>query len=88
MLTFRDGGNNMTTLAELRKKKDLTQEQLANALNISISAVAMYETGARIPRLRRAKQIAEFFQVPIHEINFFDLDTHVTRAKTAGRESA
>lgn len=71
----------MITLAELRKKKNLTQEQLAKALNISISAIAMYETGARVPRLQRAKQIAEFFQVPIQEINFFAPCAHDTRAR-------
>lgn len=74
----------MTTLAELRKKKSLTQEQLAKALDISVSAVAMYETGARVPRLQRAKEIAEFFQIPIQEINFFVSNAHVMRA---GKES-
>ena len=71
----------MITLAELRKEKKLTQEQLAKALNMSVSAIAMYETGARIPRLQRARIIAEFFKVPIQEINFFDLNTHETRVK-------
>lgn len=62
----------MNTLAELRKNKNLTQGQLAKALNISVSAVAMYETGARTPSLKKAKQISEYFKVPIQEINFFD----------------
>ena len=76
------GDMQMTTIAELRKKRKLTQEQLARALDMSVSAIAMYETGDRTPRLQRAKQIAEYFNVPIQEINFFDLKNHVKRAKT------
>ena len=35
-------------LRELRQNK--RREEVANALNISVSALAMYESGARIPK--------------------------------------
>lgn len=69
----------MNRLAELREKRNMTQEQLANALGMSTSAIAMYETNKRIPTLKRAKKIAEFFGVPIEYI-FFKINTHEMRA--------
>lgn len=70
----------MSRLAELRKKKGLTQKELANKLKISESAIAMYETGRRIPSLNKAKMIAEFFDVNIEDI-FFEKENHILRAK-------
>lgn len=70
----------MFTLAELRNKNNLTQKELAEALNISISSIAMYEIGARVPSLKRAKQIADYYKVPIEKINFFNQNIHVARA--------
>lgn len=61
----------MKTLAELRKERNMTQKQLAKALKISESAVAMYEIGERTPSLKVAKRIAEFFNIPIEQIDFF-----------------
>ena len=61
----------MKTLAELRKERNMTQKQLAEALRISVSAVAMYEIGERTPSLKVAKRIAEFFNIPIEQIDFF-----------------
>ena len=74
----------MVKLAELRKSKNLTQKQLANILNISPSAIAMYETGDRIPPLFKAKRIAQFFNVKVEEI-FFGKENHVTRATSENK---
>lgn len=71
----------MVSLAELRKNKKLTQEQLSKLLGISKSSIAMYETGQRVPSLSRAKKIAEFFNVSVEEIFFGDVN-HVLRAKS------
>ena len=58
------------TLANLRANKKITQRQLAEALNIAPSAVAMYETGKRTPSLERAKEIARYFDVPVEALIF------------------
>jgi transcriptional regulator with XRE-family HTH domain len=70
----------MKKLAELRKSKDLTQEELAEELGISASSIAMYETGNRRPPLNKAKKIADYFGVGIEEL-FFDDNTHESVVK-------
>lgn len=62
----------MIGLAELRARKKLTQKGLASALGLSKSAIGMYESGKRTPRLPIAKKIARFFGVPVENISFGD----------------
>jgi len=58
------------TLAQLRAQKGLTQRELAPALGITPSALAMYEIGLRTPYLKKAKEIAAYFGVPVEQIIF------------------
>ena len=52
-------------IAELRKKKGITQEQLATALNISPQAVSKWETGTSQPDVQTLPLIADYFGVGI-----------------------
>lgn len=53
-------------LKELRKKRGLTQIQLAEILNISKSAIANYENGSRKPKDNLLwKKIASYFNVTV-----------------------
>lgn len=52
-------------LSELRKEKGMTQEELAKALNITRSALSLYEIGKRDPDSATLKKIADFFGVSI-----------------------
>ena len=52
----------------LRKEKGLTQEQLAEALNISFQAVSKWETGIALPDITMAPQLARFFGVSMDEL--------------------
>jgi len=49
----------------LRQRDHLTQEQLAKKLEISKSAISMYENGNREPDLETLERIADLFQVDI-----------------------
>ena len=73
----------MKALSELRKEKNMTQKELAKALNLSVSAIAMYEIGKRTPCLKKALEIADFFGVPIESIDFFSGKRSYIRAKTS-----
>lgn len=57
-------------LIELRK--DLSREKIANDLGISMSALAMYEQGNRIPRDEIKIKIALYFGKTVQEIFFED----------------
>ena len=56
----------------LRKKKNLTQMELAVRLNVSQTNIMFIETGKRTPSKELAKRMARFFDVPIQA--FFDPD--------------
>lgn len=62
-------------LVELRGNK--TQEEVASAINISVSALSMYETGARIPRDNIKIRLANYYSTPIADI-FYACETHET----------
>ena len=62
---------------ELRKEKNMSQREIAAALHMSNSAVAMYETGKRQPDLEALEQIADFFNV--------DMDYLLGRKNTTHR---
>lgn len=52
-------------IAKLRKKKGITQEQLALALNISTQAVSKWETNTTQPDTQTLPLIADYFEVSI-----------------------
>jgi transcriptional regulator with XRE-family HTH domain len=54
-------------LKTLRKKKRITQKNLANALHISQTSVSKYETGEAVPDLETAVKMADFFGVSLDE---------------------
>ena len=55
-------------LKELRKEKNLTQEQLAEKLNVSGRTVSRWETGTNMPDISLLAEIAELYEVGISEI--------------------
>lgn len=55
-------------LKELRKEKNLTQEQLAEKFNVSGRSVSRWETGTNLPDLSILVELADFYDVDIREI--------------------
>lgn len=55
-------------LKDLRKGNNLTQEQLAERLNVSARTVSRWETGNNLPDLSILVEIADFYDVDIREI--------------------
>lgn len=47
----------------LRSEKNMSQQELADALGISKSAINMYERGERQPKFEILEQIADYFIV-------------------------
>ena len=55
-------------LQELRKTKGLTQEELAEALYVSRTAISKWESGRGYPSIDSLKQISSYFSVTIDEL--------------------
>ena len=55
-------------LQELRKSKKLTQEELAEILYVSRTAISKWESGRGYPSIDSLKQIALFFNVTIDDL--------------------
>ncbi len=55
-------------LKELRKARSLTQEQLAEALYVSRTAVSKWESGRGYPSIDSLKGISRFFSVTIDKL--------------------
>jgi putative transcriptional regulator len=61
-------------LEELRKKKGITQEELASALEVSRQTIGSLENGRYNPSIILAFKISRFFGVPIEEIFIYQED--------------
>lgn len=55
-------------LQELRKSKGMTQEDLAEALYVSRTAISKWESGRGYPNIDSLKDISKFFSVSIDEL--------------------
>ena len=55
-------------LLELRKSKGLSQEDVANVLNVSRQTVSKWETGQSVPDLDKIIPICELFEITTEEL--------------------
>ena len=55
-------------LQELRKSKGMTQEELAEMLYVSRTAISKWESGRGTPSIESLKQISAFFSVSIDDL--------------------
>lgn len=63
-------------LISLRKMKGLSQEELAEQMNISRQTLSKYETGESLPDIEKCKQLASIFGVSLDDlVNYESRDT-------------
>ena len=55
-------------LQELRKSRGLTQEELAEALYVSRTAISKWESGKGYPSIDSLKELSKFFSVTIDDL--------------------
>ena len=55
-------------LKKLRSEKTLTQEQLAEQLNVSRRTISRWETGSNLPDLGILIELADFYRVDLREL--------------------
>ena len=70
-------------IAELRKNKKASQDDVAKALGITRQAISLYERGEHEPKLETWKKLASFFDVSVPYLQGiepnFDLLTSETK---------
>lgn len=54
------------TLQRLRRERGMSQQQLADMMGLTRSAVGMYETGKREPDVDTLRRFADFFHVDMN----------------------
>lgn len=55
-------------LYELRKQKGLSQEELANRLNVSRQTISKWEVGESTPDMEKLAAISELFDISLDEL--------------------
>ncbi len=69
-----------TTIKALREKKNFTQKQLADLLNISDKTVSKWETGKGLPDISLLEPLAKSLSVSVAELLSGDYVTNVNRS--------
>lgn len=73
-------------LQELRKSRSMTQEELAEALFVSRTAISKWESGRGYPNIDSLKEISRYFSVTID--NLICSDEMITVAENEKKEFA
>ncbi|MBR3660882.1 MAG: helix-turn-helix transcriptional regulator [Bacilli bacterium] len=55
-------------IMELRKKKGLSQEQLADKVGVARQTISKWELGETSPDLKQAKELSEIFNISLDEL--------------------
>ncbi|MBQ1862878.1 MAG: helix-turn-helix transcriptional regulator [Clostridia bacterium] len=61
-------------LRTLRKMKGMKQRELAEALGVALSTIAMWETANREPNFAMIRKIADYFSVSIEQLVNDDIE--------------
>ena len=64
-------------LQQLRKSKGLTQEELAQAIYVSRTAVSKWESGRGYPNIDSLKELAKFFSVTVDSMPYLFVKSSV-----------
>lgn len=65
-------------IAQLRKEKNITLQQVANYLEVSNGTISRYETGKREPKLETWQKLASFFGVSVSYLQGISVDPGIT----------
>jgi len=75
------------TIKKLRKQKDMTQEQLAEYLNISPQAVSRWEINSTLPDITLVPMLANIFDVTTDMLFGVDIDAKEKRIEAIVKEA-
>lgn len=58
----------MNKIKEFRKKKNLSQSDISKMMKVNQSTYSQWETGQRLPNVKRAIQIAEILETTVESL--------------------
>ena len=77
-------------IVSLRKKKGLSQQDLAEALNVSRQAVSRWEVGTSLPSMENMLALSKLFETPVDELTsaaeLLDLPEHGNEKAEEGKK--
>ena len=65
------------TLKSAREKQELEQAAVAKEMRVTRSAIAMYESGCRMPNIQFLTEICVYLEIPLHKL--FDIEVEDIR---------
>ena len=64
-------------ILELRKKENLSQEQLAEKMNVTRQTISKWELNETTPDIKQAKELSRLFKIGLDELTENDMTTLV-----------
>ena len=64
-------------ILELRKKENLSQEQLAEKMNVTRQTISKWELNETTPDIKQAKELSKLFKISLYELTENDMPTLV-----------
>lgn len=58
----------MNKIREFRKKKNLSQEQVAKKMGLNQHTISQWETEERIPNIKKALKLAELLETTVESL--------------------
>lgn len=69
-------------IKELRKEKDLTQEDLGKLINVTKVSICCYENGTRVPTLETIVALADIFEVSLDNLLGREIEVVAKKRRT------
>ena len=66
-------------ILELRKKENLSQEQLAEKMNVTRQTISKWELNETTPDIKQAKELSKIFKVSLDELTDNDISNIVVQ---------
>ena len=64
-------------ILELRKKENLSQEQLSEKMNVTRQTISKWELNETTPDIKQAKELSRLFKISLDELTENDMTTLV-----------
>ena len=64
-------------IQELRKKENLSQEQLSEKMNVTRQTISKWELNETTPDIKQAKELSKLFKISLDELTENDMTTLV-----------